>query len=165
MIVLGVDPGNTGALCFLCSENGPLGVIDMPVVPVKVGRSVKNRLSPAMLSALIEDFPFAPDCAFVEEVHAMPKQGVSSSFYFGASYGTILGILAARKTPTQTITPQKWRKLIGVRGGKGASRALAAQLQPKLAGQFARAKDDGRAESCLIAMAGLSLMRLSEREQ
>lgn len=155
-VFLGIDPGNTGALVWLREDGLVLDVQDMPVLKIKTGKTIKNRLSPQLLSDMLRSFPAESGTlfAYVEQVGAMPKQGVSSTFNFGMSYGMILGCLSALDIPFHTITPAHWKRLVGLRGGKGASRALAAQLYPDRAGMFARVKDDGRAEALLIARAG-----------
>lgn len=155
MRVLGVDPGNGGALVVL--TDGHIETIkDMPTGLVRVGARDRNRIIPTILSQLIwEMMPL--DKAFVEEVHALPKQGVSSSFAFGQGHGLVLGTLAALKVPTERITPPAWRKAVNLKGGKDAARVRAAQLWPYWAGEFQRVKDDGRAEAALIAHAGCLL--------
>lgn len=152
MRVVGIDPGNTGAIALI--EDGKLlWVHDMPTMAVLSGRTKKNRIAPATVAYLLSNATDV-DKAYVEEVHAMPKQGVSSSFAFGQGYGIVLGVLAALKFPTEKIRPPVWRKISGVRGDKSAARHRASELFPEAASQFARAKDDGRAEAALIAYAG-----------
>ena len=152
MRVLGVDPGMSGALA-LVEDDRLLWVHDMPVVPMTVAGRKKNRLSAGMLAELI-DYDWQIDRAYVELVHAMPKQGVSSSFAFGESFGAVQGVLAALKIPYHLIRPQDWRKATGVRGDKDASRHRATELFPDKAKFFMRKKDDGRAEAALMAYAG-----------
>ena len=152
MRVLGIDPGASGGIALL-DQGELLWVAPMPVVPMLIGGSKKFRLSPAMFAGIVEDAGRL-DEAFIEEVTAMPKQGVSSTFTFGASYGAVLGVLAGMKVPYTTTRPQEWRRIAGVKGDKTASRHRAAELFPYKAGAFARVKDDGVAEAALIAFAG-----------
>lgn len=153
-MILGIDPGNTGAIAWLDEHGDLTSVMDMPTMQMKVGGRSVNRLSPPLLAEALEDPLSRRLTAFVEEVHAMPKQGVSSSFNFGFSYGCVHGALAGWGYRIETIRPPEWRKLAGVRGGKDGSRARAIQLWPESAALFARKKDDGRAEAALIAYAG-----------
>ncbi len=92
----------------------------------------------------------------LESVHAMPKQGVSSSFSFGQGLGMWQGIIAALGLPLEMPSPQRWKKAIMADQGKekSAARYKAMQLFPSVATQFARVKDDGRAEALLMAEYG-----------
>jgi crossover junction endodeoxyribonuclease RuvC len=89
--------------------------------------------------------------AVVEQVGAMPNQGVTSMFAFGESFGLVKGVLAGLGVVTSTVTPGKWKKALGVNAGKDGSRAQAAQRWPFQAHEFKRVKDDGKAEACLLA--------------
>lgn len=139
--ILGIDPGSaSGAYAFI-STNDPARVDDLPVVD--------NDLNPAELARLVREL--SPHVAVVERVHAMPKQGVSSSFRFGRAYGTILGVLAGAEVPTVLVTPTTWKKHYGLRGADGeASRELAIRLYPSVRG-LTRKKDHNRAEALLMA--------------
>ena len=112
---------------------------------------------------LIADAPKAEDPrlevakAIIEQVNAMPGQGVTSMFAFGESFGLAKGVLAGLKIPTSTVTPGKWKKALQLNAGKDGSRAKAAQIWPEHAGEFKRVKDDGKAEACLIAYWGRSV--------
>ena len=94
------------------------------------------RFSKSTDSDLVEFVrEFSPDLALLEKVHAMPSQGVSSSFKFGASFGLAQGILTACAVPWSLITPQKWQKGYSVPPSKGAQRkrelkAIAQRLFP-----------------------------------
>lgn len=149
MMVLGVDPGLTGAVAFFDPDNGLLMVLDMPTVEVIRNGKKKNEVSPQMLAAIIRKH--AVDRAMIERVGAMPGQGVTSVFSFGRSVGVVEGVLAALEIPTTIVPPQTWQKAVNLRGGKDGSRARAAELFPRDAGLFARKKDDGRADAALIA--------------
>jgi crossover junction endodeoxyribonuclease RuvC len=87
----------------------------------------------------------------VEQVHAMPRQGVSSTFSFGKACGMIEGVVAARGLPIAWVTPQRWKKAMGVTADKNSSRQLAINLWPNEAELFKRVKDADRAEAALIA--------------
>ena len=149
MMVLGVDPGLTGALAFFDPDMGLLIVRDMPTVEVVRNGKKKNEVSPQMLASIIREHPVAR--AMIERVGAMPGQGVTSVFSFGRSFGIVEGVLAALELSTTIIPPQTWQKAVNLRGGKDGSRSRAAELFPRDAGLFARKKDDGRADAALIA--------------
>ena len=101
MIVLGIDPGLTGALAFYDTEEKTVEVHDMPVVSVVRNGKTKNEVSAVLTSNIIaEQCKGMPTTAFLERVNAMPGQGVTSVFSFGRSSGIIEGILAAYDIPT-----------------------------------------------------------------
>lgn len=152
MMILGIDPGLSGALAFLDSVNGSLVVMDMPVVELQRNGKTKREVSPALLADMIAGKGIKQ--AYVERVSAMPGQGVSSMFSFGRSLGIVEGVLAAYEIPMTLVTPQAWQKSIGMRSGKDGSRERAMQLFPAYADLFARKKDDGRSDAALIAKYG-----------
>ena len=141
---MGVDPGLSGAIAFFYPDHpNNIAVYDMP--------SIGKEVNCAELTALINQY--RPDHAVVESVHAMPKQGVSSSFNFGMSYGMVRGVIAARGVPQQLVTPTKWKKYFNLTADKETSRRLAILTWPN-AEHFNRKKDDGRAEASLLALYG-----------
>lgn len=87
----------------------------------------------------------------MEQVHAMPRQGVSSTFAFGKACGMIDGVVAARGLPVTYVTPHKWKKAMGVTADKNSSRQAAINLWPSEAELFKRVRDADRAEAALIA--------------
>lgn len=148
--VIGIDPGAAGAVAIL--EAGKLvQVFDMPVVEVQVGGKAKRRVAPEILASELRLYNVADTVAVVEQVGAMPGQGVTSMFAFGQAYGLVLGVLAGLWIPTTTVTPTTWKKALKLNAGKDGARAKAAQLWPAQAGEFKRVKDDGRAEAALLA--------------
>ena len=152
MIIMGIDPGLSGAVALYDPGTGDLTIVDMPTVEVARGGQKKTDNSPQALSHQIAA-GYATQ-AFLERVGAMPGQGVTSMFSFGRSVGIVEGILAALDVPVTIVTPQAWRKKVVVREGKDGSRERAMQLFPRQAAMFARKKDDGRADAALIAYYG-----------
>jgi crossover junction endodeoxyribonuclease RuvC len=148
-MIVAIDPGASGAVAFLSSDGALQRVVDMPTV--KIG--TKTRIASQGLALLIG--AARPTHAYVEQVGAMPGQGVSSMFAFGHCAGVIEGVLSACAVPTTFITPQQWKKAMQVTADKGSSRRRAMQLAPGLASDFQRVKDDGRAEAFLIGVYGL----------
>lgn len=143
MIIIGIDPGLTGAIAILSDlPHVEPSIEDMPVAD--------GSIDPAGLSALLANYDDAR-MAYVERVSAMPKQGVSSTFKFGTGYGMVLGVLAALEIPYALVTPGVWKKAYGLSSDKEQCRARALQLFPALAGDMKRKKDHGRAEALLIA--------------
>ena len=155
--IIGCDPGAAGAIAII-EDNGTLvHVFDMPSVEIVSNGKAKRRVSPEMLAAELRLYADQGACAVVEQVGAMPGQGVSSMFAFGQAFGIVLGVMAGLAIPCQTVTPAKWKKDMKLNTGKDAARAKAAQIWPAQAGEFKRVKDDGKAEAALIALWGSML--------
>ena len=153
--IIGVDPGKTGALAALDVGTGALvSVLDMPMLDAGIvdGWAVRNWvLDLADLDEI--------RAAWVERVHSMPKQGVASSFTFGAAYGGVATALNALSIPVELVPPNVWKKAASLGKDKGAARAMACRLWPSSSEWFRRVKDDGRAEAALIARHGWRLVR------
>ena len=154
MLILGIDPGLSGALAFLDTTTDAAVIMDMPTVEVVRNGKTKREVSAALIADLVAGKGVVQ--AFVERVSAMPGQGVSSMFSFGRSVGVLEGVLAAYEIPMTLVTPQAWMKAMSVRAGKDGSRERAMQLFPQYADQFARKKDNGRSDAVLIAKYGAS---------
>lgn len=152
MIIMGIDPGLSGAIAVYDTATGELMVEDMPTVEVTRNGKAKREISAQLLAEAIAA-GYAKQ-AFLERVGAMPGQGVSSTFSFGRSVGMLEGVLAALDIPTTIVPPTTWQRKVNVRGGKDGSRERAMQLFPKHASLFSRKKDDGRADAALIAYYG-----------
>jgi len=151
MIIIGIDPGYTGAIAGLDTQTGSLVVQDMPTVPSPKG---KVMLDMAELHRFLDPQGRQDIGVVIEKVSAMPRQGVSSTFRFGECFGAIQMAVVAHQLPYQLITPQSWKKHFGLTSNKGTSRGLASQRFPQYSKQFARVKDDGRAEAALLALFG-----------
>lgn len=159
MKIVGVDPGASGALALIDVDGSSavlLAVEDMPVGEIKIGKTLKRRVSPGMVSAVLEEWKaeHGIDRAYIEQVNAMPRQGVSSTFAFGMAFGIALGALAGNQVETHLVTPAQWKNQLRLTPGKDDPRMVAATRFPDDAKRFIRKKDDGRAEACLIALAG-----------
>jgi crossover junction endodeoxyribonuclease RuvC len=158
MRIAGIDPGATGAVAVYDSDLGTLQVFDTPVALVKVGTRQVNRIVPAAFAAKLKTY--GVDFAALERVHAMPKQGLSSTFAFGHCYGVMEGVLSALQIPYDLIEPQRWQALARVPKGKDGSRARACQLFPAYASLFARIADHGRSDAALLAYAFTQMARV-----
>lgn len=142
--IMGLDPGASGAVAFYYPDRPQLiSAYDVPLVD--------KRINPAALYDLIRNY--GPSLAVVEIVHAMPKQGVSSSFNFGHSYGVALGVIGALKIPVVHVSPNKWKKYFSLSADKEEARFLAISKWPA-SEHFRRKKDNGRAEAALMALYG-----------
>ena len=148
-MIIGVDPGKSGAIALLDDDGRLYEVADMPVVgpiisPVLLAEIVHNWIHPLALP------PYG--MAVIEDVHAMPEQGVSSVFSFGRSLGVAEGVLAGEGLAITYVSPAKWKRALGLTKDKGASRRRAIETWPHMGKAFARVKDNGRAEAALIGL-------------
>jgi len=137
-IFIGIDPGKSGAIAWL--DRG----CDMPEwVPLKdTEYDIVNEL---------RTLTFSDQNIFcvLEHVHSMPKQGVVSSFNFGANFGFLRGILTALDIPYERCVPAKWQKYLGcqTKGDKNVTKRKAQELFPEIAKQITH----GNADAILIA--------------
>ncbi len=148
--VLGIDPGLSGALALYALSDRHVEVFDMPVTD--------GRVDPAKLAAIVEMCKVRGTIhAAVELVGGLPRQ--AGVFNFGVSAGVCHGVLGALGIPMTLIQPAIWKGATGLRKRAGETQAqnktrareLASRLWPESAAQFARVRDDGRAESALLA--------------
>jgi crossover junction endodeoxyribonuclease RuvC len=160
-LVLGVDIGNRGAVAVLDETGEFVAVHDMPVL--EDGPKGRRSVNPALLAEIV--FKSHATKAFVEHVSARPGEGPIGAFAFGRAKGCVEGVLAAAGVPIAFLTPPQWKRLVGIPAGrdgaKDTARSEAIRRWPIDAGLFLRKRDDGRAEACLIALAGL----IRERDQ
>lgn len=147
---MGIDPGLGGALAFYTPDLASLILVDMPVKWVKVSGKRRRRLDKLTLHYVVREWEVV--CAVMENVHSMPNQGVASSFVFGGVFHAAEQCLICNGIEPQLVTPQKWKKFFGLSANKDEARALAMKKFPKYAHMFERKKDDGRAESALLAL-------------
>lgn len=144
---IGIDPGATGAVCSL-SSNGEIKFLDCPVI--KIGG--KTRPNATLMASGLKELITPNTRLIIESVHAMPKQGVASTFNFGMGFGIWLGVIASLEIPVELVTPQVWKKYFGLIGtNKDASREKALQLFPGQSQELKLKKHHGRAEALLLA--------------
>lgn len=152
-VVLGIDPGQTGAISVL-ADGRPQCFIDMPLIARKAGG---QQIDPYTLARRLRE-ALAPHAgaytlAVCEQVGAMPKQGGSSMFRFGQADGIARGVLGALGVPMIEVHPSAWKKHLRLDGSeKDVARGFAIQRFPEVADQLQRKKDIGRADSLLIAL-------------
>ncbi len=151
MIIIGIDPGLSGAIAIL-ENNKVLNIFDIPVM--SEGKKNKRQLNSALLVSLLkENLKNNEEVAVVvEQVNAMPGQGVTSMFNFGQTFGAIKGICAALDLPIYFVRPSKWKKHFElINSSKDSSRTKAIEMYPKLSNQLARKKDVNKSDAILIA--------------
>ena len=151
MKIIGIDPGLSGGIAVL-ENNKVLNIFDMPVM--SEGKKNKRQLNSAQLVSLIrENINSNEDITVVvEQVNAMPGQGVTSMFNFGQSFGAIKGICAALGLPIFFVRPAKWKKHFElINSSKDASRTKVIEMYPSIAEKLSRKKDVNKSDAILIA--------------
>ncbi len=151
--ILGIDPGLSGALAVI--DIGPVSncvVFDMPTLALSRGGKAKREINVHRLVGMIETAQ--PAHAYIEQIGAMPGQGVSSMFAMGKGYGIILGALAALGVPYTLVPPRLWKTSLRLSKDKDFSRSRASELLPAAAHQWSLKRHHGRAEAALIALWG-----------
>jgi len=157
-ITLGIDIGAQGAFAWVTADGHLIAVSDMPMIEVVVNGKKRRRVSATGVAALMAMRPVAKVVA--EAVVAMPrrtadgseiKMGAASSNSFARGAGIIEGIAAALSLRYEEAHPAAWKRRAGVPKDKGGARQMAQRTWPGAASKFARVKDDGRAEACLLA--------------
>ena len=153
MLIIGIDPGISGSLCFF--EDGK--IIDLVEMPnMAEGKKNKKQVNGAQIyneiSSRIRNFEKKDIKVIIEQVSAMPGQGVTSMFNFGQSFGVLKGICAAMQLPMYFVRPAKWKKYFNlINAEKDASRTKAIQIFPYISEQLSRKKDSNKADAILIA--------------
>ena len=153
MIIVGIDPGISGALCFFSNGN-VIDVIDMPTMAEgkKNKKQVNGRQIFNEILNIKNSFAGHKINVVVEQVSAMPGQGVTSMFNFGQSFGVIKGICSAMELPIFYVRPAKWKKYFNlINAEKDASRTKVIEMFPKISQKLSRKKDNNKADAILIA--------------
>jgi len=153
MLIIGIDPGLSGSICFF--EDGKiLDVIEMPTMTE--GKKNKRQVNGAQLyneiSTKINLKKKHDIRVIIEQVSAMPGQGVTSMFNFGQSFGILKGICSAMQLPMYFVRPAKWKKYFGlINSEKDASRTKAIEIFPYFSTNLSKKKDSNKADAILIA--------------
>ena len=141
-LYLGIDPGFSGAWGLIDHHGKYHSCGDM----LNNGKHILSRYVHAEISQAVDRQDIQ---GVIESVHSMPGQGVSSSFKFGMAFGMAIAIMERINCPWQLVTPQKWKKDMGLTSDKDLSLAMARELWPTA--PLARKMDNGRAEALLMA--------------
>ena len=153
MLIIGIDPGISGSICFF--EDGKIiDVIEMPTMTE--GKKNKRQVNGAQIfneiSKRVDKAEKQNVRVVIEQVSAMPGQGVTSMFNFGQSFGILKGICSAMQLPMYFIRPAKWKKYFGlIKSEKDASRTKAIEMFPYFSSQLSKKKDSNKADAMLIA--------------
>ena len=164
MLIIGIDPGISGSICFF--EDGKiLDVLEMPTMTD--GKKNKKQVNGAQIyneiSSKIMGIEKQNLRVIIEQVSAMPGQGVTSMFNFGQSFGILKGICSAMQLPMYFVRPAKWKKYFGlIKSEKDASRTKAIEMFPYFSSHLSKKKDSNKADAILIASFYYETYKLEE---
>jgi crossover junction endodeoxyribonuclease RuvC len=153
MLIIGIDPGISGSICFF--EDGKiLDVVEMPTMTE--GKKNKRQVNGSQvyneISKKIKQLDKKDIKVIIEQVSAMPGQGVTSMFNFGQSFGILKGICSAMQLPMYFVRPAKWKKYFSlINSEKDASRTKAIEIFPYFSLNLSKKKDSNKADAILIA--------------
>ena len=153
MLIIGIDPGISGSICFL--EDGIIkDVLEMPTMTE--GKKNKKQVNGSQIyneiSFRIKTYEKKNIKVVIEQVSAMPGQGVTSMFNFGQSFGILKGICCAMQLPIYFVRPAKWKKYFNlINSEKDASRTRAIEIFPYFSSNLSKKKDSNKADAILIA--------------
>ena len=153
MLIIGIDPGISGSICFF-DEGKILDVIEMPTMAE--GKKNKKQVNGSQIYneilKKIHETKKEEIRVVIEQVSAMPGQGVTSMFNFGQSFGILKGICSAMQLPMYFVRPAKWKKYFNlINSEKDASRTRAIEIFPYFSAKLSRKKDSNKADAILIA--------------
>ena len=152
MLIIGIDPGISGSICFF-EDGRVIEVIEMPVMTE--GKKNKKQVNGAQIyNEFLKKINRKNDeiRVVIEQISAMPGQGVTSMFNFGQSYGILKGICSAMQLPMFFIRPARWKKYFSlINSQKDASRTRAIEIFPYFSTQLSKKKDTNKADAILIA--------------
>ena len=153
MLIIAIDPGISGSLCFF--EDGKIiGLLEMP--NMAEGKKNKKQVNGAQIYneilSKIKNYEKKNIKVVIEQVSAMPGQGVTSMFNFGQSFGVLKGICSAMQLSMHFVRPAKWKKYFGlIKTEKDKSRTKVIEIFPYISSQLSRKKDSNKADAILIA--------------
>jgi crossover junction endodeoxyribonuclease RuvC len=153
MLIIGIDPGISGSICFF--EDGKiLDVLEMPTMTE--GKKNKKQVNGSQIYneilKRIRKLNKRDIKVIIEHVSAMPGQGVTSMFNFGQSFGILKGVCSAMQLPMYFVRPVKWKKYFNlINSEKDASRTKAIEIFPYFSPNLAKKKDSNKADAILIA--------------
>ena len=153
MLIIGIDPGISGSICFFV-DGKVIEVINMPTMTD--GKKNKKQVNGAQvyneIYKQVKKFESRDIRVIIEQVSAMPGQGVTSMFNFGQSFGILKGICSAMQLPMYFVRPAKWKKYFNlINSEKDASRTRAIEIFPYFSSQLSKKKDNNKADAILIA--------------
>tara|TARA_B100001121_G_C18684933_1_gene620263 strand:- start:1441 stop:1932 length:492 start_codon:yes stop_codon:yes gene_type:complete len=152
-MIIGIDPGISGSICFF-KDGKIIDVIEMPTMTdgKKNKRQVNGSQIYNELTKRIDSHDQENTRVVIEQVSAMPGQGVTSMFNFGQSFGILKGICSAMQLPMFFVRPAKWKKYFNlINSEKDASRTKVIEIFPYFSSNLSKKKDSNKADAILIA--------------
>ncbi len=145
MMIVGIDPGLSGAIALYRPEPGSLVITDLPTQTRRMSnKKLRPELDLAALAHWLDThLPLGDVHAYIEDPHAMPKQGITSAFRFGYVCGAIQAMITAYHIPMTLLPPATWKKALGLSSDKrranscpttrisGRSRSTTAGRKPR----------------------------------
>lgn len=149
MRVLGIDPGLSGALAVIND-----GDLETAIIMPTVAFNKKSKVDVLAIKSWLNIMGDI-DKAYLELVHAMPGQGVSSTFRFGCAFAAVEAIVLAQGIPVEMVTPQAWKKYHNLIGSeKDAARVWASEIWPEAPYFMKKGKGQAIADAALIGVYG-----------
>ena len=153
MLIIGIDQGISGSICFF-QDGKIVDVVEMPTMTE--GKKNKKQVNGSQIVneilEKIKELDKREIKVVIEQVSAMPCQGVTSMFNFGQSFGILKGICSSMQLPMYFVRPAKWKKYFNlINSEKDASRTRAIEIFPYFSKQLSRKKDSNKADAILIA--------------
>ena len=156
--VCGIDPGLFGAITIVDTLEHTVECFDMPIHQIKKKVKVKKQMDPYGLADILREQDITS--VYLEEVGYMPTDGGQGAFTFGQVYGTVIGVCGGMNLSLTKVRPAVWKRALRCTSSKDQTIARAGELMPQCRVLWQRkgkkAYDEGRAESALIALYGLS---------
>lgn len=154
---VGIDPGLHGAIAAFYPDE-----IEKSCVHQLDTYKIKNKNQLDLIG--IQEFFKTIICTrlemssdthiILEEPHAMPRQGVTSSFKFGRVLGQLEGLISTYGVPYTLVSPATWKRHLGLTSDKDHTRQMASRLLPFLAHWWPKKSDHDKAEAMLLAYWG-----------
>ena len=153
MLIIGIDPGISGSICFF-QDGKIIDVVEMPTMTE--GKKNKKQVNGSQIfneiTEKIKKLDKEEIKVVIEQVSAMPGQGVTSMFNFGQSFGILKGICSGMRLPMYFVRPAKWKKYFNlINSEKDASRTKAIEIFPYFSSHLSKKKDSNKADAILIA--------------
>lgn len=159
MDLMAVDPGLSGAVCFV-KDGSIVEIMDTPTLADGSNRQVD------VMAICRRIDKYRPRIAIIENVQPMPSipgadgvrrgMGAASSFRFGFAVGQIRAVAVCYGMEVRLVHPQSWKRWAGLKGSdKEQSRMKALELVPSAVPWLGLKKHHNRAESLILALYGI----------
>jgi Holliday junction resolvasome RuvABC endonuclease subunit len=151
-LVLGCDPGLTGALAIISTTANDTAVLISAIDVPTIGAGTRHAVDVIAVQEWL--LQHGPTQAVIEAAQAYPGQGVSSTFKYGVSYGALQSVIALCGIPVEFVAPGVWKRALRLGKEKEVARQRVLELFPRAHATFSRRRDHNKAEACLLAVCG-----------